>query len=248
MPWCAATIIGSMSRAGMRCGRRALARRSLAIHGLAYPGPRGSRQRPRHAETGGVHEAPDGEQQRAGQPVYEPFAGSGTTLIAAEMTGCARHVIELNPGYVDVAVCRWQAFRERPPPRKRTATALPKSWCSAASPARWTFNGAAGGKPEPIAAKIAAGRPGKRTLAMPVRAPGAGDVICPRAVQRNARALVYWTMYLANAAPNHLSLIDAPLLARLRMALAYADEANDKIEELGLLVKAPNTGLPIQSP
>lgn len=32
------------------------------------------------------------------------------------------------------------------------------------------------------------------------------------------------------------------------MALAYADETNEKIEELGLLVKAPNTGLPIQSP
>ena len=105
-----------------------------------------------------------------------------------------------------------------------------------------------GRKPKPVAAKIAAGNPGKRPLGALVRAPVAGDVICPRAVQRNARALAYWTTYLANAAPNHLSPIDAPLLARLCMALAYADEANDKIEELGLLVKAPNTGLPIQSP
>ena len=105
-----------------------------------------------------------------------------------------------------------------------------------------------GRKPKPLAAKIAAGNPGKRPLGTLVRAPVAGDVICPQAVQRNARALAYWTMYLANAAPNHLSPIDAPLLARLCMALAYADEANDKIEELGLLVKAPNTGLPIQSP
>ena len=105
-----------------------------------------------------------------------------------------------------------------------------------------------GRKPKPVAAKIAAGNPGKRALGTLVRAPVAGDMICPQAVQRNARALAYWTMYLANAAPNHLSPIDAPLLARLCMALAYADEANDKIEELGLLVKAPNTGLPIQSP
>ena len=73
-------------------------------------------------------------------------------------------------------------------------------------------------------------------------------MLCPQAVQRNERALAYWQMYLANAAPNHLSPIDSPLLARLCVALAYADEANDKIEELGLLVKAPNTGLPIQSP
>ncbi|MBL6082380.1 site-specific DNA-methyltransferase [Belnapia sp. T18] len=45
-----------------------------------------------------------------GQAVYEPFCGSGTTLIAAEMTGRACHAIELSPAYVDVAVTRWQAF------------------------------------------------------------------------------------------------------------------------------------------
>jgi DNA modification methylase len=45
-----------------------------------------------------------------GQAVYEPFSGSGTTIIAAEMTGRSCHAIELNPAYVDVAVWRWQAF------------------------------------------------------------------------------------------------------------------------------------------
>ena len=45
-----------------------------------------------------------------GQAVYEPFCGSGTTIIAAEMTGRACHAIELDPAYVDVAVMRWQAF------------------------------------------------------------------------------------------------------------------------------------------
>ena len=45
-----------------------------------------------------------------GQAVYEPFCGSGTTIIAAEMTGRACLAIELNPAYVDVAVQRWQAF------------------------------------------------------------------------------------------------------------------------------------------
>ena len=45
-----------------------------------------------------------------GQAVYEPFSGSGTTIIAAEMTGRACHAIELSPAYVDVAVQRWQAF------------------------------------------------------------------------------------------------------------------------------------------
>jgi DNA modification methylase len=45
-----------------------------------------------------------------GQAVYEPFSGSGTTLIACEMEGRVCHAIELNPAYVDVAVERWQAF------------------------------------------------------------------------------------------------------------------------------------------
>jgi DNA modification methylase len=45
-----------------------------------------------------------------GQAVYEPFSGSGTTLIAAEMTGRACHAVELSPAYVDVAIERWQAF------------------------------------------------------------------------------------------------------------------------------------------
>jgi DNA modification methylase len=45
-----------------------------------------------------------------GQAVYEPFSGSGTTIIAAETTGRACHAIELSPAYVDVAVQRWQAF------------------------------------------------------------------------------------------------------------------------------------------
>jgi len=45
-----------------------------------------------------------------GQAVYEPFMGSGTTLIAAEMSGRVCFGIELNPAYVDVAVERWQHF------------------------------------------------------------------------------------------------------------------------------------------
>jgi DNA modification methylase len=46
----------------------------------------------------------------AGQAVYEPFSGSGTTIIAGEMTGRHVYAVELNPAYVDVAVKRWQDF------------------------------------------------------------------------------------------------------------------------------------------
>lgn len=45
-----------------------------------------------------------------GDAVYEPFSGSGTTIIAGEMTGRRVYAVELNPLYVDVAVRRWQEF------------------------------------------------------------------------------------------------------------------------------------------
>lgn len=45
-----------------------------------------------------------------GQAVYEPFSGSGTTIIACEQTGRRCHAIELSRAYVDVAVKRWQEF------------------------------------------------------------------------------------------------------------------------------------------
>ena len=105
-----------------------------------------------------------------------------------------------------------------------------------------------GRKPKPVTAKIAAGNPGKRALTTLVPPPAPGEMLCPSVVERNARARAYWAMYLANAAPGHLSPIDGPLLARLCVALAYADEANEKIEELGMLVKAPNTGLATAKP
>jgi DNA modification methylase len=42
--------------------------------------------------------------------VLDPFAGSGSTLIACEKTGRQARLIELDPRYVDVAVRRWQDF------------------------------------------------------------------------------------------------------------------------------------------
>lgn len=45
-----------------------------------------------------------------GQAVYEPFSGSGTTIIAAEQSGRACYAVELHPPYVDIAVKRWQNF------------------------------------------------------------------------------------------------------------------------------------------
>jgi DNA modification methylase len=43
----------------------------------------------------------------AGEIVLEPFAGSGTTILAGELTGRRVRAVELAPAYVDVALRRW---------------------------------------------------------------------------------------------------------------------------------------------
>ncbi len=42
--------------------------------------------------------------------IFEPFGGSGSTLIACERAGRNARVIELDPQYVDVIIRRWQDF------------------------------------------------------------------------------------------------------------------------------------------
>lgn len=46
----------------------------------------------------------------AGEAVLDPFAGSGTSLIAAEQTGRVAYLMEIDPAYCDVIVARWEAF------------------------------------------------------------------------------------------------------------------------------------------
>jgi DNA modification methylase len=45
-----------------------------------------------------------------GDWVYEPFAGSGTTVIAAETAGRVCLAMEIDPRYCDLVVERWQRF------------------------------------------------------------------------------------------------------------------------------------------
>jgi DNA modification methylase len=47
---------------------------------------------------------------RLGEACYDPFLGSGSTLIAAESTGRICYGMDIDPKYVDVAVLRWQRF------------------------------------------------------------------------------------------------------------------------------------------
>jgi DNA modification methylase len=48
-----------------------------------------------------------------GGTVYEPFSGSGTTILACEIHGRTALAMEIAPAYADVSVRRWQGFTGR---------------------------------------------------------------------------------------------------------------------------------------
>ena len=50
---------------------------------------------------------------RRGSIVLDAFAGSGTTIVAAEQIGRRAFCMEIDPTYADVAIRRWQAFTKR---------------------------------------------------------------------------------------------------------------------------------------
>ena len=50
----------------------------------------------------------------AGDLVYEPFCGSGTTIVAAETVDRVCLAMEISPEYCDVALLRWQQFTGQP--------------------------------------------------------------------------------------------------------------------------------------
>jgi DNA modification methylase len=56
---------------------------------------------------------------RRGNLVLDPFAGSGSTVIACENLGRKARVIELDPGYADVIVRRWQNYTGRTAEREQ---------------------------------------------------------------------------------------------------------------------------------
>ena len=47
---------------------------------------------------------------RRGDLVLDPFAGSGSTLVACQSSGRAARVLELDPRFCDVIVLRWEGL------------------------------------------------------------------------------------------------------------------------------------------
>ncbi len=57
-----------------------------------------------------LFEAPIRNHLAAGEAVYDPFLGSGTTLLAAEIHGRRCYGLEIDPRYAQIVIERWQAF------------------------------------------------------------------------------------------------------------------------------------------
>jgi DNA modification methylase len=63
--------------------------------------------------------------------IFDPFGGAGTTLIAAEKTGRRARLIEIDPGYVDVAILRWQHLTGKTASNATTGVPFPMASASA---------------------------------------------------------------------------------------------------------------------
>jgi DNA modification methylase len=50
-----------------------------------------------------------------GDAVFEPFCGSGTSLLAAQQTGRRAYALEIAPEYVDVALKRFRQYHPEIP-------------------------------------------------------------------------------------------------------------------------------------
>jgi hypothetical protein len=50
---------------------------------------------------------------QCGECVYEPFLGSGTVLVACELTERICCGLEIHPSYVDMSISRWQSVTNR---------------------------------------------------------------------------------------------------------------------------------------
>jgi DNA modification methylase len=59
---------------------------------------------------------------RRGGLVLDPFAGSGTVIIAAERTGRQARMIEIDPAYCDLIIRRWQAYTGKRAIQPRTGS------------------------------------------------------------------------------------------------------------------------------
>jgi 16S rRNA G966 N2-methylase RsmD len=72
---------------------------------------------------------------KRGGLILDGFAGSGTTIIAAEQTGRIARALELDPRYVDVAILRWEKLTGEPARHEVTGLSFAEMALRRAAPA-----------------------------------------------------------------------------------------------------------------
>ncbi|MGH2964026.1 MAG: DNA modification methylase [Solirubrobacterales bacterium] len=99
---------------GFKLGRGRLGRGGKAWHGgdsetsvFEVDRPRASREHPTMKPVELIERALLNSSRR-GAVVLDPFAGSGSTLVACERTGRRAYLVELDPRYCDVVCERWE--------------------------------------------------------------------------------------------------------------------------------------------
>ena len=104
-----------------------------------------------------------------------------------------------------------------------------------------------GNKPKAGVLQRLHGNPGKRK---PNREPmpPSGVLLPSEQIDRVEHARAIWEHYLATAPLGMLKPVDVELLERLCIALAMARQAMDQVIVLGLVVKSPEKGVPMQNP
>jgi site-specific DNA-methyltransferase (adenine-specific) len=81
-----------------------------------FPRPKASREHPTMKPVE-MWAYAIGNHTKPGDTVYEPFSGSGTTIMACEQLGRKARAIEISPAYVAVAIQRWADATGKEPKR-----------------------------------------------------------------------------------------------------------------------------------
>jgi DNA modification methylase len=105
------------TKAAKRQGKTGAVDPNEIVSGMAYPGNRLPTFSSTHTALGHSAAFPVGlpsffirAYSDQGDNVYEPFCGSGSTLIAAEQLGRKCYGMEISPAYCDVIVKRWETL------------------------------------------------------------------------------------------------------------------------------------------
>lgn|SRR5690606_1386574 len=103
-----------------------------------------------------------------------------------------------------------------------------------------------GRKPTPTALKIIAGNPGRRPLNAHEPQPRTDLAAPPEWMTERQKTT--WSEVVALSPPGLLKDVDASVFSVWVVAFDLYQEASNKLARTGMLIKAPNTGVPMQSP